>query len=86
MQDWLGTRTWAPTEFLSQESKSWAGVILAIAIIFVFLPVRSWLQRCVDDSVAADDNVKYKERVAFFSNDYDSSNPLTKKAGDLRIL
>jgi hypothetical protein len=30
--------------------------------------------------------VKYSERVAFFSNDYDSSNPLTKKKGEMRIL
>jgi hypothetical protein len=43
LKEWLGTRTWHDTNFLAEESTAWATVILVIAIIFVFLPIRQWL-------------------------------------------
>ena len=59
---------------------------MAIACIFMFLPIRSWLQSCVADEDIAGDKVTYAERVHFFSSDYDVSNPLTAKAGSIRML
>lgn len=59
---------------------------MAIACIFVLLPIRSWLQSCVADEEISHDKVTYAERVHFFSSDYDVSNPLTAKAGKIRML
>jgi hypothetical protein len=59
---------------------------MALACIFVLLPVRSWLQSCVADEDISADKVTYAERLHFFSSDYDVSNPLTAKAGRIRML
>ena len=86
VSSWLGTRTWREVDFVANEAVGWAFGILALAVIFVLLPIRSCLQRCVADDAIAEDKVTYAERVHFFQSDYDVSNPLTAKAGKLRML
>lgn len=83
---WLGTRAWREVDFAAEEATGWAFAILAVACIFVLLPISSWLQSCVVGEEIAADKITYAERVHFFASDYDVSNPLTAKAGKIRML
>ena len=77
---------WKKIDELNAEAKSWAYIIIAIALVFILLPIRTLLNKCVVDDDAEVEDVKYVDRMPFFSTDYDTQNPLTAKKGKLRML
>ena len=86
IQTWLDNFAWKKIDELNAEAKSWAYIIIIIAIVFILLPIRTLLNRCVVDDDAEVEDVKYEDRMPFFSTDYDTQNPLTAKKGKLRML
>jgi hypothetical protein len=61
-------------------------VMFAIISFYIFFPVRLLINKCQsDDSVLLDDT-DYNNVFLDFYTDYDRENPVTKKAGTLRMI
>jgi len=63
-----------------------AGPILILVIVFIFLilPIRSCINRCI--SLEDLQDINYGEQAVKFITDYDAENPATKKEGEIRLL
>jgi flagellar basal body-associated protein FliL len=66
--------------------KDYAFIIMAMVIVWLLLPVKFLLGFCKGGEEMAEDNVTYQDRLPFFTDDYDTQNPLTSKSGRLRML
>jgi len=73
-------------KIISDESENYVVVALGFALICMLLPIRSCINRRVNKKEALDSDKTYKSLALTFSSDYDKENPLTIKAGQLRIL
>ena len=61
-------------------------IALIMAAICVILPMRTIIRKCVDEDEEDGDKTTYLEKVLQFTDDYDTSNPLTSKKGRLRLI
>lgn len=59
-------------------------IALAIVIIFVILPIRTCINKCIKPEMP--DEMTYMEKFEDFTTDYDCENPVTKKEGDIRLI
>mmetsp|Transcript_17892 Transcript_17892/g.30406 ORF Transcript_17892/g.30406 Transcript_17892/m.30406 type:complete len:316 (+) Transcript_17892:1730-2677(+) len=61
-----------------------------IAMIFVAVclitPIRSFINRMVDENEALDQDKAYQDLCHTFPSDYDKENPLTSKKGQMRLI
>ena len=65
-------------------------VVCAIGIICLATPMRKKFRECWDkcfgDDKEEDQGVTYKSKALQFTDDYDTTNPLTQKEGKIRLL
>lgn len=60
---------------------------LGFAFLFIIIPVRTILNKCVDEvNINIDVNSTYSNSFDKFACDYDRENPVTKKEGMLKML
>lgn len=59
---------------------------LSFAMVCLVCPIRSCLKARINKNSALDNEKVYKDYVLTFSSHYDTSNPLTHKRGQMRIL
>ena len=86
LKTWLEEASWSRLDKLDGEVETWAVVVLTFAILWQLLPIRYFLAKCTTDDILEKDDVKYSDRVIFFSNDYDTENPLTSQKGHERLI
>lgn len=54
--------------------------------LFILVPVRTIINRCLDASKALSNANKYDEMFLTFASDYDRENPVSKQQGFLRLI
>lgn len=59
---------------------------MGLSILFIILPIRSCINRLIDQDAALENDKEYVSLINAFPTDYDKENPLTAKAGKLRML
>ncbi len=57
-----------------------------IVFIYIFFPIRTCINKCQADDSALYDTTGYDSVFLEFMTDYDRENPVTKKAGTLRMI
>lgn len=88
--EWLESSAWNAGATLDEMFVSYSYVILAITVVWLLVPVSYILAMCgcceADSSSMEVDTVTYEERMKFFTDCYDTQNPLTAKEGKLRFI
>ena len=73
-------------KLFSQEAKYGMYAAAGIAVLCIVAPVRSFINRRINQNSALEGEKGYKDLALTFGTDYDKENPLTIKAGQLRLL
>ena len=61
-------------------------IIVSVAALFFVLPIRTIINKCLNNSGEELHKAKYDEFFLKFPTDYDRENPVTKNEGFLRVL
>lgn len=88
MTAWLNDNCWTSTVYVKGIITYYAYGLIALTLIYSCTPVGTVINNYVltnKDDESKKDNL-YMEHVKFFDKDYDTYNPLTSKAGKLRLL
>ena len=92
MWDWLKASQWERMIELDATYEEMAAFIIFIVILWLSLPINKICACCGCDKQAnqeeemALDEVTYLERLPFFTDCYDTTNPLTQREGRLRMI
>lgn len=62
-----------------------AWIIFGITCVFVLFPVRTIIKKCYEDKTV-DTGKPYEEVCSEFVSDYDTQNPVTKRAALVRLI
>jgi hypothetical protein len=85
---WCNDNLWTPTVYVQGIITYYAYGLIALTLIYSCTPIGTVINNYVlsnKDDESKKDNL-YLEHVKFFDKDYDTYNPLTAKAGKLRLL
>lgn len=87
---WLNDNTWSSHPYIDNSINIYAFIVLILTIAYFISPVRICILRRFKDYIekTVDDGKEnfYKVHAKYFSDDYESLNPLTAKEGKIRML
>jgi hypothetical protein len=85
-EEWNHLITDEKKKLFSKNFSIFALVTLGISVLCIVLPLRTFINRCVDKNEVLNDEKTYDSLALVFNTDYDKENPLTIKKGQKRLL
>jgi len=61
-------------------------IMIGVAVFCILFPFRTLINKRVNLKEALNETTSYSSLALSFSSDYDKENPLTTKAGQIRLL